>query len=143
MRQTFINPVHMPIMSETYLRRDFNFALYLGYCYGKALSKFFKWSLFSVLIFFGLVVLTTLIFELLLDEMIFMMAQFVFVLTAFVILLFMRSCLLQGVEKVKPSIVDADGIVASPNIMDIDFNGKFVEPFDRAASLPRMNYLDE
>ena len=67
MRQTFINPVHMPIMSETYLRRDFNFALYLGYCYGKALSKFFKWSLFSVLIFFGLVVLTTLIFEILLD----------------------------------------------------------------------------
>ena len=99
----------MPIMTETYLRRDFNFALYLGFCYGKKLTMFFNWSLPVVAIFFGLVVLTTLVFEILMDEMIFMMAQFIFVLGAFIILLLFRSCLIQGAEKVTPHLVDADG----------------------------------
>lgn len=31
MKQGFINPIELPIITESFLRRDFNFALYLGY----------------------------------------------------------------------------------------------------------------
>ena len=31
MRQAFISPVELPIMTESFLRRDFNFSMYLGY----------------------------------------------------------------------------------------------------------------
>ena len=42
-----------------------------------------------------------------------------------------------------PHLIDPDDNVVSPNIFDIDFNGKEIQIFDRAAFLPRMEYLDE
>ena len=41
LRLTFINPIHLPSMTECYLRKDFHFGMYLAYCYGKVLKKFF------------------------------------------------------------------------------------------------------
>jgi hypothetical protein len=41
MRLNFINPVQTPIMTESFLRKDFRFDMYLAYCYGKTLTKFF------------------------------------------------------------------------------------------------------
>lgn len=41
LRQLFINPVHLPVMTESYLRRDFHFAMYLGYAYGRMLKNLF------------------------------------------------------------------------------------------------------
>ena len=71
LRQLFINPSHLPTMTESYLRSDFHFALYLGYAYGKTLIKFFKWSLFSVLLFFVVIIMLNLALEVLEDEMIY------------------------------------------------------------------------
>jgi len=56
LRLMFINPVGLPSMTESYLRKDFHFAMYLGYCYGKVLTKFFKWSLFSLLLLLLIIV---------------------------------------------------------------------------------------
>ena len=70
LRLIFINPLNLPVMTESYLRYDFHFAMYLGFCYGKLLVKFFKWSLFSTLILFGVVVFLNLLGVILDDEMI-------------------------------------------------------------------------
>lgn len=39
MRQSFINPIELPILTESFLRRDFNFTTYLGYCITDFLSE--------------------------------------------------------------------------------------------------------
>jgi hypothetical protein len=44
MRLEFINPIYLPTLSESFLRRDFNFSQYLGLAYGKTLSGFFNTS---------------------------------------------------------------------------------------------------
>mmetsp|Transcript_579 Transcript_579/g.500 ORF Transcript_579/g.500 Transcript_579/m.500 type:complete len:93 (-) Transcript_579:878-1156(-) len=38
MRQAFIYPVELPILTEAFLRRDFNFSMYIGYCITDFLS---------------------------------------------------------------------------------------------------------
>lgn len=50
MRLNFINPVQIPIMTEGFLRKDFRFDMYLAYCYGKTLTKFFQISIFTILL---------------------------------------------------------------------------------------------
>lgn len=71
LRQIFINPMHLPVMTESYLRRDFHFAMYLGYAYGRMLKNLFQWSLFSTLIFFGAVIFTNLMLTILEDDLIY------------------------------------------------------------------------
>lgn len=71
LRLAFINPMHLPAMTESYLRRDFHFAMYMGYCYGKVLKRFFQWSMYTTLILFGTIILTNLMFEIMADEMIY------------------------------------------------------------------------
>lgn len=39
MRQAFINPIELPILTECFLRKDFNFSMYLGYCITDFLSE--------------------------------------------------------------------------------------------------------
>lgn len=68
MRLIFINPVSLPIMTEGYLRKDFNFALYLGFCYGKTLTQFFKWSMVYLLISLFLVIVLCITVEALSDD---------------------------------------------------------------------------
>lgn len=53
MRLEFIHPIYLPPISEGFLRKDFNFAHYLGLAYGKTISGFFNISwlcLFLILI---------------------------------------------------------------------------------------------
>lgn len=49
MRLEFINPIYLPPLKESYLRKDFNFAKYLSHAYGKTLMKFFNSSWISIL----------------------------------------------------------------------------------------------
>jgi len=42
MRLEFINPVYFPTLTESFLRRDFDFALYLGNASAKILNDFFS-----------------------------------------------------------------------------------------------------
>lgn len=41
MRLQFVNPIYLPILTESFLRKDFNFAGYLGKVSAKTLNKFF------------------------------------------------------------------------------------------------------
>lgn len=63
LRLTFINPVHLPAMTECYLRKDFHFGMYLAYAYGKVLKKFFQLSLLALFLLLILVITANLIFE--------------------------------------------------------------------------------
>lgn len=96
LRLLFINPIGLPAMTESYLRKDFHFAMYLGYCYGRALVKFFKWSLWSVCILFGCVVFINLFATIIGDDMIAELLKFVCALVSFIMLILMKSCLVQG-----------------------------------------------
>jgi hypothetical protein len=42
MRQSFINPIELPILTECFLRRDFDFSMYLGFCVSDFLSEIFS-----------------------------------------------------------------------------------------------------
>ncbi len=50
MRLEFIHPIFLPPLNECFLRKDFNFAKYLAFCYGKTLSNFFNTSWVALLI---------------------------------------------------------------------------------------------
>jgi hypothetical protein len=43
-RLNFIYPIYLPALKENFLRRDFNFAYYLGLAYAKTLEEFFTVS---------------------------------------------------------------------------------------------------
>jgi len=49
MRLEFIHPIYLPSLTEAFLRKDFNFAAYLGFAYGKTLQSFFNTSWVSLL----------------------------------------------------------------------------------------------
>lgn len=142
LRQIFINPMHMPVMTESYLRRDFHFALYLGYCYGKMLTNLFKWSLFSTLIFFGAVVLCNLMLTILEDEMIYNVLMLLIVTTGFIFLISMRVCIVNARKKLVPTILNEDGKLADPDSFNINVNEKSIDPFEDFHELPRMSYLE-
>ena len=50
MRQEFINPVQLPTLTESFLRRDFNFAMYLGFNLSNFLSDVFSFLNLTVLV---------------------------------------------------------------------------------------------
>ena len=50
MRLQFIHPIYLPPLKESFLRKDFNFAHYLAYAYGKTLKTFFNTSWVAMLI---------------------------------------------------------------------------------------------
>lgn len=134
--------MHMPIMTESYLRRDFNFALYLGYCYGKTLTNLFKWSLWSTLIFFGAVVFTNIMLTIMEDEMIYGVLQLLIVVAALIYLIAMKSCLVDARNKLVPSILNDEGEMINPDHFNINVNAKSIDPFEDFADLPRMPYMD-
>ena len=143
LRQIFINPVNLPVMTESYLRKDFHFAMYLGFAYGKLLFKFFQWSMWSTLIFFGVVIFTNLIGTILDDDMMQALFQFVCYLEAFIMLLCMRSCIVSAETKLVPSILDEDDKVRDPEFFSINFNKYSIDPFIHFNCVPRMAYQDD
>ena len=42
MRLCFIHPIYLPPNSEVFLRKDFDFAMYLAHAYAKTLSNFYN-----------------------------------------------------------------------------------------------------
>jgi hypothetical protein len=106
LRLNFINPVHLPSMSESYLRKDFHFAMYLAFCYGQVLTKFFKWSLFSLIIIFVLIVTLNITFEAITDEDTGMYIKFTLLFIAFIILILLRACLTSAEKRFTPTVYE-------------------------------------
>ena len=93
LRLIFINPVALPIMTESYLRKDFHFAMYLAFCYGKVLTKFFKWSLFTLCILLFMIVSFNLAFDFLPNPDAELYVRFTGLVVCFILLILLRSWL--------------------------------------------------
>ena len=146
LRLSFIYPVHLPVLTETYLRKDFHFAMYLAYCYGQVLVKFFKWSLFSVAILAGIIIFVNLLFTIMDEDLIDQVMKFIFYLAAFIMLLCMRTCLKNAESKLIPSIWqdEGEGKLYDPENFDILLGSKAnVNPFEDYKKLPKNAYLQE
>ena len=122
LRLIFINPMTLPSMTESFLRKDFHFAMYLGYCFGKTLTRFFQWSIMSLLLLFSIIITV----DILVDEIdgaslqsYFGLAGIVFNLVTLILL---RSCLSSVEKQVMPSVFEEDGNVRNPENFDICMN---------------------
>jgi len=132
LRLLFINPVTLPSMSESYLRKDFHFAMYLSYCFGKVLTRFFKWSLWTLIILFLVVVILDISFDSIQNEEVRLYLNFSFLIICFVVLVLLRSCLTSAEKKLTPSVFnDKTGKLRHPDHFNIAFNEKqgAVDPF--------------
>ena len=123
MRLIFINPVNLPVMTESYLRKDFHFAMYLSYCYGKVLTKFFKWSLFSLILLLVLIITLNLTFDAISDHSVRLYIKFSGLLICFIVVVLLRSCLSTAEKKITPNIYDdTTGELRNPKSYNIRFN---------------------
>ena len=145
LRLIFINPVGLPCMTESFLRKDFHFAMYLAFCYGKVLTKFFKWSLFSLVLLLVLVITLNLTFEAIQDPEARLYINFSFLFVVFIVLILLKSCLTHAEKKLTPSVFDEKtGLLRDPEAFNICFNERqaAVDPFLQYDELPRMSYLE-
>jgi hypothetical protein len=109
-------------MTESYLRKDFHFAMYLAYCYGKVLTKFFKWSLFSLILLLVLIVTLNLTFDAIPDPSARLYIKFSGLVLCFIIMILIRSCLSTAEKKITPSIYDeTTGDLRNPKHYNIRF----------------------
>jgi hypothetical protein len=132
LRLVFINPVGLPIMTEGYLRKDFHFAMYLSFCYGKVLTRFFKWSLWVLVIILLTMIILAISFDTLSDDEMRLYINFSFLMISFIVLILLKSCLTSLEKKLTPSVYDEKTTkLRNPSNFNICFNEKVghVDPF--------------
>jgi len=122
LRLIFINPVALPSMAECFLRKDFHFGMYLGFCFGQVLTRFFKWSLWTLILAFTLIITLTITFETIHDEEVLLYINFVFLMIAFIVIVLLRSCLTSAEKKLVPTVFTEKGELRSPEQFNICFN---------------------
>jgi hypothetical protein len=122
LRLLFINPVALPTMTESYLRKDFHFAMYLSFCYGKVLTRFFKWSLWTLIAVLLLIVVLDISFDTIGSDDVRMYLNFTFLVVCFIVLILLKSCLTSAEKKLTPSVYDdRTGRLRSPENFNIFF----------------------
>lgn len=124
LRLIFINPVTLPTMTESYLRKDFNFAVYLAFCYGKALTRFFRLSMFTLLLLLFMVIMFNIAFDSIGDSEIELYIRFSGLFLCLMGLIMIRACLASAEGKLTPSIFSDDDKkkLLDPHNFDIMFN---------------------
>ena len=103
MRLLFINPVHLPALTESYLRDDFFFAMYLTYCLGKVQTRFFQWTIFTILMIFICFLTFSSMFAPV-QEAAKIYLRFFMVLSLWMLVQLMQSSVKKSYNKVTPSI---------------------------------------
>jgi len=106
--------------------------MYLAYCYGKVLTKFFKWSLFSLLLLFVLIVILNITFEYLPGDEISLYVGFSMLFICFVVLILLRSCLTSAEKRITPCVIEEKtGELRDPENFNVLFNQRqgSVDPF--------------
>ena len=135
LRLIFINPVSLPTMTESYLRKDFNFAIYLAFCYGKALTRFLRLSMFTLLLLLFMVISFNIAFDSINDPEIELYIRFSGLFLCLIGLILIRACLASAETKLTPSIFADDDKkqLLDPHNFDIMFNQRpgTVDPFVR------------
>lgn len=146
LRLIFINPVSLPTMTESYLRKDFNFAMYLAHCFGRTLVKFFRLSMFTLLLLLFLAISFNIAFDSIGDPEIELYIRFSGLFLCLTGLILIRACLASAETKLTPSIFTDDDKkqLVDPHNFDIMFNERpgTVDPFVRYDWMPRMSYLE-
>jgi hypothetical protein len=104
MRLLFINPVSLPCMTESYLRKDFHFGMYLGYCYGKVLTRFFSLSILALLLLFASISTIHIALDSVASATLLMYLAFSGLFIALLILILLKSCLASTERAVVPSV---------------------------------------
>lgn len=131
-------------MTESFLRKDFHFALYLSYCYGKVLTSFFRLNLLMLFIVLPIVVVLSIVMENIPNEDVKLYIWLTLVVIAFLTIILIKSCLTSVEKKVTPNVFDDQGALRDSQKFDICFNAYkgAVNPFLDYDKLPRMAYLD-
>lgn len=144
LRLLFINPVSLPIMTESYLRKDFHFALYLSYCYGKVLSNFFRMSVLMLFINLPVIIVMCIIFEEISNDEVKQWIWLTMILIAVTTLILIKGCLTSVEKKLIPGVFDENGTLREAANFDICFNrgNRAINPFLDQSKLPRMCYLN-
>lgn len=120
MRVNFINPVQTPIMTENFLRMDFRFDMYLAYCYGKTLTKFFQISIFTILLLTVTVVSILLMSQSIADDYNSFITAFGAIATIFgLLVILMHSSIEKTMNKLTPSMYDDAGNLQNWSITSI------------------------
>lgn len=143
LRLLFINPIRLPLMTDSILRKDFNFAMYLSYCYGKVLTNFFRFGLIMLLIMFGSFLVLSITYEVIpgTDIKLYVLASLFVIAVVSIVLI--KSCLTSAEKKLTPSIFDETGEIQPPEKFDITMSvGKgSINPFSNYHKLPQMSYI--
>ena len=110
------------------------------------LSKFFKWSLFSLLLLLFLIVTLNLTFDAISDPTVILYIKFTGLIICFIVVILLKSCLLITERKITPSIFnEKTNELQDPqnfNVCFMERDGMNICPFSQADELPRMEYLD-
>lgn len=133
MRQDFISPVFIPNVTESYLRKDFNFAEYLGFCYGKTISKMFRISLVNYVLMYVFIV----IFKELL-----VISKEIFIITLFampVVFWICFSIIAYGLHRVKRKLVPS---VDTPETMNLHADHDIIDPFEHYDNLMPPPFIE-
>jgi len=146
MRLLFINPVHLPVLTESYLRDDFFFAMYLTYCLGKVQTRFFQWTVFTCFVaFVCFIVFCSIFVSVKEDAKIYFRCAIISVIFIFVWM--MQSSITRSYKKVTPSIFTNDKCseLREAKFFDIQYNldTSHLDAFDNEEKLPRMPYMEE
>lgn len=133
MRQAFINPIELPIMTECFLRRDFNFSMYLGYCITDFLSEII--GFISIRVYF---LLATLLWAYkLINYLEIEVGSSIFYPIPLVCLLILMMCRWHLSSIFKYLVAEVD----SPDDIQFQVDLDIRDPFDHINKIPIPPYL--
>lgn len=136
MRQSFIYPVELPILTESFLKRDFNFSMYLGYCISDFLAEvygFIHLKMCFLLVALGM-------FYRLLKEIDSEKTQNVFFYIVPLVTLFILLVVRWHLRSVFSYLVPE---VSKPELINFQVDIDVIDPFDHYDNLQIPPYLED
>uniref|UniRef100_A0A7S3NYY9 Uncharacterized protein n=1 Tax=Euplotes crassus TaxID=5936 RepID=A0A7S3NYY9_EUPCR len=134
MKQSFISPVELPTVTESYLRKDFDLALYFGHCLSEFLSKLFSFDhqayliIFCVVLFWKVCSMIDILFQSVL--------MVLFPVTSFIYLWIQNRQYKRIYKNLNPKL-NSSGISYFESNLEIE------DPFELAKSTPCPAYMKD
>mmetsp|Transcript_44317 Transcript_44317/g.43010 ORF Transcript_44317/g.43010 Transcript_44317/m.43010 type:complete len:141 (+) Transcript_44317:1092-1514(+) len=135
MRLEFIHPIYLPPLSESFLRKDFNFAAYLGYAYGKTLQNFFNNSWVTLLLILVIVEIYKLVFFSNANWWAIMINMIIPI--GFFFIYYIYFVQLTNIQKVLyPQILEDDGTLVKSEELNFNIFYDSIDPFALYSTYP-------
>ena len=133
MRQEFISPVFIPTITESYLRKDFDFSEYLGFCYGKTLRKFFRISIPNYFIVFLFIVGFK-------ELLAYNKTYFIFAMFGMPVLFWITfASIAYGISRVYRKLVPS---LENPESMNLHADHDIIDPFEHYDNLMPTKFIE-